>query len=330
MTDLPGGVPVRPALDFPDGPGPASSLPDDREAAHAVLAGIGRGRWAILREYFRLTRPGIVAMVLVTMGVAALVSRPESPAGLEWVHAIAGAGLVIAGAVALNQRLERISDARMARTASRPLPAGRLTARQAALFGIGVSAAGMAYLVLLASPRVALLTAASWVVYVWIYTPMKTLSAWQTPLGAIAGAMPTLIGAAAAGSFPAGAMPLALFGIVYFWQFPHAMAIAWLHRADFAAASVKVATVVDPSGRLAARVALAGAAALLPISLVPCFAGRAGWGYAAAALALGLAYLGSATDFARQTSDAKAKRLLWASLVYLPGICAALVGAARG
>lgn len=269
-------------------------------------------------------------MVLVTMGVAALVSQPEGPAGLEWVHAIAGAALVIAGALALNQRLERRSDARMARTASRPLPAGRLTARQAVLFGVVASAVGMAYLVFLASPRVAALTAASWVVYVWIYTPMKTLSAWQTPLGAVAGAMPTLIGAAAAGPFSSGVMPAALFGIVYFWQFPHAMAIAWLHRADFAAAKLKVATVIDPSGRLAGWVALGGAATLLPVSLLPCLDGRAGGGYAAMALVLGFAYLGSAAAFSRHTSDAQARRLLWASLAYLPGICAALIGAARG
>jgi protoheme IX farnesyltransferase len=329
MSNLPGGGPAEPAAVFAEDTCPRSSTPVDSRPRHAPLAGIGRGRWAILREYFRLTRPGIVAMVLLTMGVAALVSQPRGPAGLEWVHAMAGTGLVIAGAVAINQRLEQTSDARMARTSSRPLPAGRLTARQVVLFGIGASAAGMAYLVLLAPPSVALLTAASWVMYVWIYTPMKTLSAWQTPLGALAGAMPTLIGAAAAGSFPAGVMPLALFGIVYFWQFPHAMAIAWLHRADFAAAELKVATVVDPSGRLAGRMALGGAAALLPISLLPCLDGRAAWGYAATALSLGLAYFGCAAAFYRRRRDVRARILLWASLVYLPAICAALVAAAR-
>jgi protoheme IX farnesyltransferase len=285
---------------------------------------------AVISDYCRLTRPGIVAMVLVTMGVAALVAQPEA---LHWpgvVHSLAGAALVISGAIALNQRLERTSDARMARTALRPLPSGRLTARQAVLFGVAASAAGMVYLVLLTPTMVALLTAASWVVYVWIYTPMKTLSAWQTPLGAVAGAMPTLIGAAAAGAAPTGVMPLALFGIVYFWQFPHAMAIAWLHRADFAAADVKVATVVDPSGRIAARVALAGAAALLLVSMMPCVDGRVGWGYMATALLLALVYLACAAVFCRRTFDAQARALLWASLAYLPAICAALLCAAWG
>ncbi|MCX7669060.1 MAG: UbiA family prenyltransferase, partial [Anaerolineae bacterium] len=128
MSNLPGGGPAESALNLRDDSAPGLPLTDDGGSGDAVLAGIGRGRWAIAREYFRLTRPGIVAMVLVTMGVAALVSQPEGPAGLEWAHAIAGAALVIAGALALNQRLERLSDARMARTASRPLPAGRLTA----------------------------------------------------------------------------------------------------------------------------------------------------------------------------------------------------------
>jgi protoheme IX farnesyltransferase len=276
-------------------------------------------------DYFRLTRPGIVAMVLVTMGVAALVAQPEEPHWPALAHALAGAGLVISGAVALNQHLERRSDATMARTALRPLPSGRLTARQAVSFGVATSAAGMLYLAIFTLPMVALLTAASWIVYVWIYTPLKTLSAWQTPLGAVAGAMPTLIGAAAAGAAPTNVMPLALFGIVYFWQFPHAMAIAWLHRADFAAADLKLATVVDPSGRIAARVALAGAATLLPVSLIPCFGGRVGFVYIVTALLLGLAYLACAIAFCRRTHDPQARILLWASLAYLPALCAALV-----
>jgi protoheme IX farnesyltransferase len=269
-------------------------------------------------------------MVLVTMSVAALVADPPGPHWPQLVHALVGAALAISGAIALNQRIEKTSDARMARTARRPLPSGRLTGRQAARFGIVASAAGMLYLVALAPPAVSWLTAASWVVYVWIYTPMKSLSAWQTPLGAVAGAMPTLMGAAAAGGMPAGVMPLALFGIVYFWQFPHAMAIAWLYREEFAAANLRVATVVDPSGRIAARLAMAGAIALLPVSAVPWLAGRAGWGYVAAAMLLGLGYLACAAAFWRRTDDARARALLWGSLIYLPATCAALVWAVWG
>ncbi len=325
MSNFPGNRPGKAAWTFPDDLATASPRPRANDQRAWLLALVGSGRCALVWEYLRLTRPGIVAMVLVTMAVAAAVSQPEGPASWEWIHSIVGAALVIAGAVAFNQRLEQASDARMARTASRPLPAGRLTARQVALFATSASGAGMAYLLAFTSPKVAMLTLASWLVYVWIYTPMKTLSAWQTPLGAIAGAMPTWIGAAAAGSSLFEAMPLALFGIVYFWQFPHAMAIAWLHRADFAAARLKVASVVDPSGRLAAGVALGGAVALLPSSLLPYFSGHAGWGYTVTAAVLGLGYVGAAAAFFRLTSEAWAKRLLWASLVYLPGICAALL-----
>ncbi len=279
----------------------------------------------VVVDFCRLTRPGIVAMVLVTMSVAAFLSNPAQPHWAQLVHALVGAALVISGAIALNQRIERTSDARMVRTALRPLPSGRLTSGQVTAFGAATTGAGVVYLVLFAPPAVWLLTAASWTVYVWMYTPLKARSAWQTPLGAAAGAMPTLIGAAAAGATPLGLMPLILFGIVFFWQFPHAMAIAWLYRADFAAARLKVASVVDPSGRTAARLSLIGAAALLPVSVAPCLDGRVGWRYAAAALAFGLGYLACAAAFARHAVDARARLLLWGSLAYLPAICAALV-----
>jgi protoheme IX farnesyltransferase len=163
-----------------------------------------------------------------------------------------------------------------------------------------------------------------------MYTPLKRRSAWQTPLGAVAGAMPTLMGAAVAGSWPNGVMPLVLFGVVYFWQFPHAMAVAWLYRDELAAANLKVATVVDPSGRIAAWLSLGGAMALLPLTLVPWLAGAIGWGYAAIGTLLGLGYLGSAALFWLRADDASARALLRASLVYLPAICVALLWAARG
>jgi len=277
-----------------------------------------------------LTRPGIVAMVLVTMAVAAWVTPAQAPPWPVLAHALAGAGLVIAGAIAINQRLERFSDARMARTAQRPLPAGRLSARQVTAFGILLSVLGIVYLAVSAQPAVGLLAAASWVFYVWVYTPAKAASAWQTPLGAVAGAMPTLMGAGVAGDLPWNWMALTLFGVVYFWQFPHAMAIAWLYREQFAAAQLKVATVVDPSVRTAARMALGGAIALLGASLIPSMAGLTGWGYGATAALLGLTYLGCAARFLHRTTDPSARTLLRASLAYLPAISGALLWAVRG
>jgi heme o synthase len=285
------------------------------------------GEW---RDWWQLCRPGIVTMVLVTMSVAAFVAPPAPPSWLVLFHSLLGSGLVIVGAIALNQRLEQASDAQMKRTARRPLPSQRLRKGQVTWFGVGASAAGLIYLSLLTTWTVPVLAAVSWLLYVWMYTPLKRLSAWQTPLGAVAGAMPTLMGAAAAGATLTGVMPLTLFAIVYLWQFPHAMAIAWMYRDDFAAARLKVATVVDPSGRVATRLALCGAIALLVASLAPWFAQLTGWGYAIAGLLFGLGYLAATVVFWARPTNASARALLRSSLVYLPAICAALLWTARG
>ena len=232
---------------------------------------------------------------------------------------------MIAGALALNQRLDLRADARMARTAGRPLPSGRLSDGQVTRFGLLASVAGLAYLAVLAAPAVAVLAAVSWLLYVWIYTPLKSVTLWQTPVGALAGAMPVLFGAAAVGAL---ASPAAwtVFGIVFCWQFPHAMAIAWLYREQYALAEVKLATVVDPSGRAAGRLALLGAAALLLLSgLLPTAQGGDDWGYIACSAVLNLALLGCAAGFLRYPGETAARRLFWASLGYLPLLLAAML-----
>lgn len=264
-------------------------------------------------------------MVLFTMSVAACTAGPTAPPWPLLLHALLGTALVIAGAVALNQRLELRGDAKMARTAGRPLPTGRLTRGQATRFGVAASLAGLAYLALLTAnwPLVAL-AGASWVIYLATYTPLKSRTAWQTPIGAVAGAMPTLLGAATARA-EFSTMVWALFGIVYFWQFPHAMAIAWLYRREFAAADVKLATVVDPSGRLAGRLACGGAAALLPVSLVPAASAPVDWKYELCAALLGVGYLALAIGFLRRPDDVTARWLLRGSLVYLPVLLVALL-----
>lgn len=282
---------------------------------------------ASVRDYWQLLRPGILGMVLFTLGVAALVARPELPPWHVLAHAIVGSGLLIAGALALNQRIEHRSDAMMRRTRRRPLPSGRISARQAAWFGAATSIAGLAYLAVFCNASVVVIGLASWIIYVWLYTPLKMFSAWQTPLGALSGAMPILMGTAAAGDTFSSA-GLTLFGILYFWQFPHAMAIAWLYREDFGAAGLKVASVTDPSGRTAAILSLAGAVLLVPASLASTFAGRTGWVYGAAAIAAGLFYLACAAVFYARRDDLTARRLLRASLLYLPVVCVALLAAA--
>ena len=277
-----------------------------------------------LRDYWQLTRPRIVAMVLFAMAVAAWTAGEQPPPWPVLMHALLGAGLVIVGAVALNQRLERRGDAKMPRTAERPLPSGRLSEGQVALFGILTSAAGFCYLTWWSDWSVVALAAVSWVIYVWTYTPLKSLTVWQTPIGAVAGAMPMLLGAAAAGA-AFSPMALALFGIVFFWQFPHAMAIAWLYRRQFASADVKLVTVLDPSGCMAGLLAVAGAVVLLPVSLVPMLFSSAGWGYAAVAMLLGACYWAAAVAFRQHRDDTTARRLLRVSVVYLPGLFAALL-----
>jgi protoheme IX farnesyltransferase len=271
----------------------------------------------LARDYWLASRPRIVVMVLFTMAVTALVAAPQPPALPVLLHALLGSALVIVGAIALNQRLEYASDAKMSRTANRPLPSGRLSNRQMTIFGIGTTAAGLIYLALLVNLSIVVLAAVSWVIYVWIYTPSKRFTPWQTAVGAVAGAMPTLLGAAAA---DAAFSPLALtlFGIVYFWQFPHAMAIAWLYRDQFASAEVKLPTVLDPSGRSAGQLSLAGAIALAPVSLVPFFVGIASWGYFSVMMLLALGYLIPSIRFRLRADDATARRLLRASILYLP------------
>ncbi len=276
------------------------------------------------RDYWILVRPRIVGMVLFTMTVTALVAGPRTPRWGELAHALVGSALVIAGAIALNQRIERRTDALMRRTAGRPLPSGRMTTRQATRFGLVASTLGLAYLAATTPWMLVGLTVVSWVVYVWVYTPMKVFSAWQTPLGALAGAMPTLMGAAVTGH-SGDLVALSLFGVVYFWQFPHAMAIAWLYRHEFAAANLKVATVVDPSGRIAAVLAVVGATVILPLGLLPWLAGAANLAYGVASLLLGLGYLASSIAFLRHTDDFRARRLLHISLIYLPAVFVAVL-----
>jgi heme o synthase len=216
----------------------------------------------------------------------------------------------------------------MPRTADRPLPAGRLSAAHVARFGVIASLAGTAYLICFSNWAVVLLALGSWAVYVLVYTPLKRCSIWQTPIGAAAGAMPALLGAAAVDALksPIG---WTLFGVVFFWQLPHSMAIAWLYRKQFADAGIRLATVVDPSGRIAGWFAVAGAILLLPASLAPAVFVPMGWGYGAIAGLLGLGYLLFSLVFFRRSGDVAARRLLCASLVYLPLLLMALIVAKK-
>jgi protoheme IX farnesyltransferase len=270
-------------------------------------------------KYVQLTRPRIVLMVLFALAVAAWTSGRHPPAWRQIVHALAGMALITAGSVALNQWYEQRSDALMARTQGRPIPSGRVPSATALAFGLLLSICGLAYLVLLSPPWVAILAAASWGFYVTCYTPLKSVSVWQLPVGAVAGAMPMLIGGAVAGA-PLGTMALVLFGLVFFWQFPHAVAIAWIYRRQYARAGLRVVSVHDPTGTLSGRLALFGATALLPVSLLPVLFGLRGLAFAVGSLIFGTIYLVIAFRFWWDRDDIPARRMLWASFLYLPAI----------
>lgn len=270
-----------------------------------------------LADYLELTRPRIAVLELLAVAVAAFVARWGAPDGWVVLHALVGTALVAASASALNQWLELDTDAMMPRTADRPLPAGRLSAREVLVFGGVTAAAGLAYLAIQVNLATGWIAAATWGLYVWVYTPLKRRTWLNTVVGAVAGAMPVLIGwAAVEGQFDLAAATL--FLIVFLWQFPHFMAIAWIYREDYAAAGLQMLPVVDPSGRRAGRQAVWSAMALVPVSLLPVAVSFAGPGYVAWAALLSLAQLASAVVFLVWMSQRSARLLLRASLVYLP------------
>ncbi len=284
-----------------------------------------RAAWTVrVTDYCELTKPKISAMVLVTVAVAAFVANWGPPAGWVLIHALVGTAMVAASASALNQWLERATDAQMPRTADRPLPAGRLTGCQVVCFSTLSILAGLAYLALTVGVKTAALGLLTWTLYVWIYTPLKTRTPLNTAVGAVAGALPVLMGWAATGA-PFDLRAWSLFLIVFLWQFPHFMAIAWIYRRQYAGAGLQMLSTVDPSGVRAGAQAIVSSLVLIPVSLVPCLLQPAGEIYFAWALVLGAAQLACAIWFFFELSDTSARRLLLASLVYLPAMMGLLV-----
>ena len=278
-----------------------------------------------LGDYLELTKPKIAALELVTLAVAAFVAGwvPANP--LVLVHALVGTALIAGSASALNQWLERDTDALMERTAQRPLPAGRLGTWEVALFSTVSVVAGMVYLALATNALTALLGLVTWVIYVWIYTPLKSRTTLNTPVGAVAGAIPILMGWTAGGA-PLDSRALVLFAIVFLWQFPHFMAIAWIYRRQYAQAGLKMSPVVDPSGRSTGRVAVWLAAALVPVTLLPALIEPpVGIGYFLAAGVFGLIQLYCAVSFRRRLDEPSARRLMRVSVVYLPALLLVLL-----
>jgi protoheme IX farnesyltransferase len=276
-------------------------------------------------DYLQLVRPRVAIMVLVTVALGGWLAAPGvTPPNALW-HAILGVALVTAGASILNQLLERDTDARMHRTSHRPLPAGRLGAYEVLTLGSTASVTGFVYLALtVPDPAAALVTALTFVLYVFAYTPSKRTTTLNTLIGAVPGALPPVIGwAAVTGRIEAGAV--ALFLLVFVWQVPHFLAIAWMYREDYRSAGLKMLPVDDPDGTVTGRQMLLYGLTLVPVSLWPLALGLAGPGYAFGAVILALAFLRPIWAFRRHRSIAAARRVLWASLLYLPGILAFLL-----
>ena len=221
-----------------------------------------------LSDYLELTKPRIVVLELIVAGAAACLAAPHTLNVAIVLHALAATALVASSASIANQWLERRVDARMRRTANRPLPAGRVTGAEAIALSAVSLVVGAAWLAVKVNLTTAALGLTSWVLYVMVYTPLKTRSPLNTTVGAVAGAIPILMGWTATGA-PINVTALSLAGVLFLWQFPHFMAIAWLYRHDYAIAGHRMLTVVDPSGIRAGVQAISGALLLIPISLIP-------------------------------------------------------------
>jgi protoheme IX farnesyltransferase len=275
-------------------------------------------------DFVALTKPRLNVLVVATSAAGYYLGARGDVDLLAMAYAAVGTALVAGGASALNQVYECNTDALMRRTRLRPLPNRRVAPAEATVFGLALGGAGLALLGARTNLLAALLALATLVIYLIVYTPLKRRSSLATLVGAVPGALPPIIGwAASHGSISAGGG--ALFAIVFLWQIPHFMAIAWMYRDDYRSAGFPMLPVLEPDGRRTGRQAVLYSVALIPASLVPTFVGVSGPIYAVIALALGCALLWLAVRFALARDDASARRLFFASIIYLPAIWTAMI-----
>jgi protoheme IX farnesyltransferase len=288
-----------------------------------VIASLPRARAQVVADLISLTKPRVVLMVLVTTVVGYYVGLAGAPDYARLLALLIGTSLAAGGTLALNQYWERDIDALMDRTRTRALPEGRLAPLEALLFGSATTAGGLAVLALGAGRLAALVTAVTFVLYVFAYTPLKLRTPLCTLVGAIPGALPPVTGwAAARDDVALGAW--VLFGILFLWQLPHTLAIARLYQADYARAGVRLLPVIDAQGRSTERQIVSGCLALLAVSLLPTLIGMAGGVYFVGALLLGATFAAFGVQQALAPSALRARRVLLASLLYLPVLLALL------
>ena len=281
----------------------------------AILSGASTLRRAT--DFFELAKPRVVLMVLITTFVGFYPGSEQVPDYLILVQTLIGTALAAGGTLALNQYMERDSDAVMQRTPRPPLPDGRLQPREAVWFGTAVTILGLGYLALAVNLLSASVTAFITMSYLLFYTPLKQRSSLCMLVGAVPGALPPVIGwVATRGSLDVGAW--VLFAIMFLWQVPHTLAIARLYREDYAKAGIMFLPVIEPEGSSSNRQIISHSAALLAVSLLPTLLGIAGGIYFAAAFVLGIGFIAIGIALALNSTLANARRLLFASLVYLP------------
>ncbi len=288
-----------------------------------IVVPMVRDRRRVLGDLVALTKPRVVLMILVTTLVGYYVGLSGAPDWVRVLHLAVGTMLAAGGTLALNQYWERDVDGRMERTRARPLPDGRLMPLEALVFGGAITALGIVELAAFVGMAAAAVTLATFALYLFAYTPLKLRTALCTLVGAVPGALPPVTGWVAARE-ELGAGAWILFGILFLWQLPHTLAIGQLYRDDYARAGVRLLPVIDPEGASTARQIVTGCLALMGVSLLPTLIGLAGAVYFAGAMALGLGLVVLAGCQALAPSMTGARRVLFASLLYLPALLALL------
>lgn len=299
-------------------------MPENHAPANLAQTLPDAQRSSTVADYISLTKPRLNFLVVLTSAAGYYLGVTTTVNLVQMAQAVVGTALVAGGSAVLNQVYERDTDARMRRTRLRPLPDQRVAPTEATIYGLVLSLVGVGMLAVATNWVAAALAAATLAIYLVVYTPMKRTSNLSTLVGAVPGALPAVIGwSAARGDIAIGGWTL--FAIVFLWQIPHFMAIAWMYRDDYRSAGFPMLPVVEPDGLRTGQQALLYAAALLPVSIGPTVVGVAGWVYFWLALVLGIVLLVLSARFARERSERAARTLFFASIIYLPLIWAAMV-----
>jgi heme o synthase len=277
----------------------------------------------LLRDFYDLSKPGIGFYSLITTAAAFWLASTEINISLL-IHTVLATGLVTCGGGALNQVIEVEADGQMRRTENRPLPSGRMPLMIGLAFGVATSIAGVIYMLIFVGSLAAILSIATLAGYLFVYTPLKKKTHLSTLIGAFPGAFPILIGwVAVRGSIDMRGWTL--FAILFLWQIPHFLAIAWMYRKDYARAGFPMLTVIDPEGSRTSFQVLSYVLALIPVSLLPTLLHMTGPIYFVGALVLGIGFAVAGIRTAALRSNAAAKQLLFASIIYLPVLLALMV-----